>query len=111
MRVCEYGLRAVAVKLEVELTDKGMPQPIEFAVWDKTITACRNKISEIRKLPSGTQKHEELQLDTDIADRAEYIKDLWRNDVSHARRRYQQIEALGVLERVRGFMELAERAL
>ena len=34
------------------------------------------------------------------------MKDIWRNDISHARRRYNKPETLGVLNRVQEFMKL-----
>jgi len=33
------------------------------------------------------------------------MKDIWRNEVSHARKRYNKAEALGVLGRVKEFVE------
>jgi len=106
MRVAEFGLRHIADRVKVELKDKGNPIPIEYATWDKVIQGIQNKITETRKLSQGVEKNEELQFYSDAADQATFIKDLWRNDVSHTRKRYNDREAIGVFVRVKGFMKL-----
>jgi hypothetical protein len=104
MRVAEYGLRRLAKMLRVTLTDKSKPQPIEYADWDKVITACQNKIDEAHKLPRTAKREKLLQHYSRAADSCQYMKDIWRNEVSHARKRYTKAEALGVLDRVREFV-------
>lgn len=105
MRVAEYGLRAIARKLNVKLTHKGVSQPIEFADWNDVITGIKNKISHTRKLPRSKRKEQNLVFYSDLADQCEYIKDIWRNTISHTRRPYCTAEAVGILTRVRGFMK------
>jgi hypothetical protein len=105
MRVAEYGLRRLAKTLHVKLTDKGKPCPIEYKHWNDVITACRNQIAKARGLPSGTKKEKLLDFYSRAADSCEYMKDIWRNEVSHSRRRYGLSEALGVLERVKEFVQ------
>lgn len=56
MRVAEYGLRKLAKKLRVTISNKGKNCPIEYGDWDTVITAIKNKITELRKLPRGPQK-------------------------------------------------------
>jgi hypothetical protein len=36
----------------------------------------------------------------------EYMKDIWRNELSHTRRRYNKAESLAVINRVRDFVQL-----
>jgi hypothetical protein len=86
MRVSEHGLRAVARRLRVKLTHKGVKQPIEYADWNKVITAIQNEIISLRTLTSGPKQDRRLNFYSDIAEQAEYIKDIWRNRISHARR-------------------------
>jgi hypothetical protein len=105
MRVAEFGLRRLAKNLRVALTDKGKRCPIEYKDWDKVITACRSKIAEARTLPVGAKKEKLLQHYSRAADSCEYMKDIWRNEVSHTRRRYRKQEALGVIERVKEFVQ------
>jgi hypothetical protein len=104
MRVAEHGLRALAKKLRVALTYKGKHQPIEFADWEKMITAIRNKVNTARETFSGKKRAETIQRYSDLADHCSYMKDIWRNEVSHTRKPYVDREALIVLQRVRGFM-------
>ena len=106
MRMAEHGLRAIAKKVGVRLTDKGKPQPLEYATWDKVITAINNKIAAARLLPQGPKKNQKLRFYSDAAENCTYIRDLWRNETSHTRKRYNSAEAWGVINRVRDFMEL-----
>ncbi|HLZ40853.1 MAG TPA: hypothetical protein VKQ11_07820 [Candidatus Sulfotelmatobacter sp.] len=107
MRIAEYALRILATRTGVKLTDKGKPMPIEYATWDKVIQAMRSKISSARQLPHGRKKAEQLQFYSDAADHCEYMKDIWRNEIAHARHRfYTRDEALGVISRVRLFCVL-----
>jgi hypothetical protein len=106
MRVSEHGLRSVAKKVGVKLTDKGKPQPIEFATWGKVIAGIRSKITAALSLPQGPRRSSKLQFYSDAADSCTYIKDIWRNEISHCRKSYKDAEALGVLNRVRDFMQL-----
>ena len=107
MRVAEHGLRTVAAKLRVELTDKNVTMPIQFADWNKLITGIKNKIDDLRRLPNASEKEEGLALYSDIANQAEHIKDLWRNNICHSRRTFNSNEALGIMERIKGFMQRA----
>jgi hypothetical protein len=105
IRVAEYGLRKLAKKLHVSVSDKDKKHPLEYADWDKVITAIRNKILEIRTLPRGPRKEKKLQFYSGLADQCEYMKDIWRNEIMHSRRRYNEAEALAVITRVRDFVE------
>jgi len=110
MRVSEHGLRRVAKKVGVKLTDKGKPQPIEFATWDKVINGIRGKITSAHSLPQGPRKSRKLKFYSDAADSCTYIRDIWRNEVSHTRKGYDEGEALAVLNRVNDFMNLLANA-
>jgi hypothetical protein len=105
MRVAEIGLRHIATKVGVKLTDKGKPQPIEYATWDKVIQGISTEITEARKLPQGPRKSRRLNYFSNAAEQCSYLKE-WRNEVSHTRKRFNEPEALGVMQRVRDFMEL-----
>lgn len=106
MRVAEYGLRKLARKLKVTLADKGKKQPFEYGDWNKVITAIKNKIeTEIRRQPNNARRAAALQFYSSAADHCEYMKDIWRNELMHTRRMYSKSEALGVINRVRDFIE------
>jgi|GEM_PF-5473185 len=107
MRIAEYGLRILAKRVGVRLTDKGKPVPIEYGTWDKVIQGIRNKIAEARKQSIGPKKERALQFYAAAADHCEYMKDIWRNEIAHARHRfYTREETLGVVSRVRLFCTL-----
>jgi hypothetical protein len=105
MRVAEYGLRALAKLLRVKISDKGKECPLEYGDWTKVITAIRAKIIEAHKGSAGPKKTEMLRRNSSLADHCEYMRDIWRNEVSHARRRYNAEESLAVISRVREFMQ------
>jgi len=106
MRVAEYGLRKLAANsmLRVKITDRGKPCPIEYGTWNKVITAIRAKIAKIRLRPDSGKKEADLQFFSSAADHCEYMKDIWRNELSHARRSYKKEEALSVINRVKEFV-------
>lgn len=68
------------------------------------ISAIQNKIKKIRQRPVGPKREEELQFLSNAADHCEYMKDIWRNELSHTRRWYKKEEALSVINRVREFV-------
>jgi hypothetical protein len=103
MRTAEYGLRALAKSIGVRLKHRGKKQPIEFAEWDKIITAINNKLLETKSLSAGPQKSARQKFYSEAAERCLYLKEL-RNEVSHVRKEYNGGEALGVMERINAFM-------
>ena len=105
VRVAEYGLRKLAKRLRVTLSDKGKRCPLEYGDWTKVIGAIRKKIDDTRKLPLGPKKADSLRRYSDLADRCEYMKDIWRNELSHTRRTYDRNESLGIINRVHGFIQ------
>jgi hypothetical protein len=105
MRVAEYGLRKLAKNLRVTISSKGKNCPVEYGDWDTVITAIRNKIKEIRNLPRGAKKEQNLKFYSSAADHCEYMKDIWRNEISHTRRRYSKSESLAAINRVKEFVQ------
>jgi hypothetical protein len=107
MRVAEYGLRKLARNafLKVKLTQKkGKPHPIEYADWQKVIEGIRSKIVKIRQRPVGPKRDQDIRFLSTAADHCEYMKDIWRNELSHTRRWYKKEEALSVISRVKEFV-------
>jgi hypothetical protein len=105
MRVAEYGLRKLAKNLRVTISSKGKNCPIEYGDWDTVITAIRNKIKETRNLARGPKKEQGLKFYSSAVDHCEYMKDIWRNEISHTRRRYSKSESLAVINRVKEFVQ------
>jgi hypothetical protein len=111
MRTAEHGLRALARKLRVRLRDNKKPQPIDFATWDKVISGCKRKIESYHKLSRGPRRAGKLELYSQVADHCLFMRDIWRDSVSHARKSYIESETQAAMERVRGFMEFTARVL
>jgi len=109
MRVAEYGLRALAKRVKVKLIDHGKPQPIEYATWNKVLDGIRIQITASHKLPKTASRERKLQFYSDMAEHCTYLRDLFRNEISHTRKTYNYGEAVGAKQRVQSFMEkLAE---
>jgi hypothetical protein len=96
MRVAEHGLRVIARRLKVQITDKKKRIPLSYGDWTKVIEAIRNKITESRSLV-GAQKQTRLDFYSDLAGKCEYLRDIYRNNVSHTRKHYNQGGALDAL--------------
>lgn len=101
MRVAEFGVRSLAKRVGVKLR-----KPVEFATWGEVIQGINRTLNSIRTQAHGFRANRRLQFYSDAAERCVYIKDLWRNEVSHTRKRYTEGEALEAMGRVRGFMEM-----
>ena len=111
MRISEHGLRALAKRLQIKLSAKGKECPIEYADWAKVIDAIENKIEKVRQKPVGAKKNSELIFYSEAAMHCTRIKDIWRNEVSHTRTRYNLTEALAAMSRVADFMQLLAMGL
>jgi hypothetical protein len=109
MRIAEHGLRKLARLVGATITHNGKPYPVEFGEWEKIINAVKTKLAPIRQLPRGAKRERKLKFYSDAADHCSYMKDIWRNEISHARRNYNEAEALGAMHRVRDFMELISK--
>jgi hypothetical protein len=95
MRVLEHGLSALAVNLDLNF---------HVQQWNTIIEQIEARISEKRKtLPRGTDKNERMQVLSEAAKEFFYLKDGWRNYVSHNRGSYDEHQARSVLEHVRTF--------
>jgi len=106
MRISEHGLRALARRLRVKIAAKGKKCPLEYADWTAVLVSIDNKIKGIRQKPVGAKKNAELMFYSEAAAHCSRIKDIWRNEVSHTRTRYNSTEALAAMTRVAEFMEL-----
>lgn len=110
MRIAEHGLRKLARLVGATITHDGKPYPVEFGEWEKIINAIKTKLAQVRQLPRGAKRERKLKFYSDAADHCSYMKDIWRNEISHARRTYNEAEALGAMHRVRDFMQLISKA-
>jgi hypothetical protein len=99
MIVVEFGLRALAKHLKIKIK-----RDIQFADWDEVIRGIETKLSTI-KHPRGKKRQAELEFYRPLLSECSEFKDVWRNNVMHARRRHNKFEALNVFNRVLAFME------
>jgi len=104
MRVAEFGLRALAKKLRVKLTNKGKTHPIELADWEQVLGVIRPKIETARKTVRSNKRLATIELYSDAADHCTFMKDIWRNNISHTRKPYNLQEAVSITGRVLDFM-------
>jgi hypothetical protein len=111
MRVAEHGLRALAKQVRATIKDKNKRVPIEFGDWNKVITAINKKIEAARQLPAGPKKQARLHYYSDAAQHCLFMKDIYRNDMAHARKPYTEAEASTAMQRVREFMQFLTRAI
>ncbi len=105
MRVAEHGLRGLAKTLPVSF---GKGRPVEFEQWGMIIGKLRQKIESLnaKSQEAKPKRQERLAFYSEAIDQCVYFKNLWRDDVSHARRGYSGSQALDGLLRVRDFMKL-----
>ena len=104
MRIAEFGLRSLAKRLRVKISHKGKTCPIEYGDWEKVISETKNKIAQIRQAPAGPRRQAKLEFYSDAADHCTFMKDIWRNNVSHARKPYDDSEAKAAFDRIQDFM-------
>ncbi len=104
-RVLEHGLRAIAEKMNVQLTDKNQPIPLEFGDWNKVLDQIRNKIDAARKLPNNPAKADLITRYSEAMERLTWAKDQWRNDISHTRTRHTKDGAKDILDRTQELMK------
>jgi hypothetical protein len=109
MRVVEHGLRFIAAELEVDITDKGKPCPIEFATWEKVLAKIEEKRIQLRQDTKSTALVEKQRHLAEAASHCAHLKDWFRNDVMHTRRSYNEAEAMADLHRVAEFMSLLSK--
>jgi hypothetical protein len=99
MLAAEFGLRALAKHLKVKIK-----RELEYADWDEVIRGIESKLAGI-KHPRGKKRQADLEFYRPLLSECSEFKDVWRNNLFHARRRYNGLEALNVFNRVNDFMQ------
>ncbi len=111
MRIAERGLRVLSKALKVK-TIGPQKHPLEFAEWGQILMALRGKLNAIQNSPGRNAKKSALaKFYADAASQADYLNEIWRKEVSHARYAYNAPEALNALTRTREFMLLLSQKL
>lgn len=106
MRIAERGLRALAKTLGVT-TIGNQNHPLEFAEWGSILNALKGKLHSLQESKGRShQKAASTKFYADAASQANYLNEIWRKEVSHARGQYNAPEALNALTRTHDFMTL-----
>jgi hypothetical protein len=105
MRVAERGMRALARRLKVRFK-----YPLDYADWGVVIKQMLDKLEakqkKIQALTRGSRKEAELRFYSGTIHQCDFLNDFWRVEAAHARRQYNSLEALNVLNHVRDFMQI-----
>lgn len=103
MRVAEKGLHALARERRVALP-KG--RPLEYGEWGAVIDGLATKALELANKPAryGQKREAAVSFYRGCIGELEAFRDVYRNPVSHTRRRFDAPQAESVLSHVRGFM-------
>jgi hypothetical protein len=104
MRASEHALRTVARALRVKLTHKGTAHPWSLQTGPRSLPGIKSEVAKAHSLSPGPRRDRRLNFYSNVADKCEYMRDIWRNAVSHTRRSYNAAEALAVKLRVEAFM-------
>jgi len=104
VRIAEYRMRALARRLRVRTR-----RPLPFEDWGRVLGAIEDRLKELRGQPRQGRREEQLRFWAATARHLQYLNDLWRRNVAHARDSYSSREALEALEHVRDLFGLLER--
>jgi hypothetical protein len=102
--VINIGLLALATHLKIKI------KAAEYQEWGNIIGKLTTKLEQVQQKPKGKKKQEELEFYSGLLGELNGFKDVYRNNVAHARRRYGETEAINLFNRVGDFMRrLASR--
>lgn len=105
MRAAETGIHAIATVLQVTF-----PAPVENQQWGNILEKIEAQIGKIKSQPKNASKDDDLKFFSEAAIQFGYLKDAWRNRVTHSRAIYDESKARSVLEHtVTLFEQLAAR--
>lgn len=106
MRVVEQSFRILARKLRV----KGLKSDLDYEDFKLIYGALNDKLKQLRNSKRGKRREREISFYADMADRCQFFKEMWRDNVMHSRQNYDDNEAASILGRVRELIQrLAER--
>jgi hypothetical protein len=100
MRLCERGLRALAIERRVWTSKK----PIERADWTKLLQDLDKKVLAEAPEIKDAKRQEYLEFYQGALGNLEHLKHWWRHPLSHARVRCDEPQARSILENVRAMM-------
>lgn len=98
MSVVNIGLLALAKHLKLKI------KAIEYQEWKNIIDGLKKKVDTLNQKSKGKKKQAELEFCHGLLLEFSGFKDVYRNNMAHARVHYKHEEAKGVHDRVRDFM-------
>lgn len=102
MRAAEMGMRALAKERRVVLKKN---RELAWADWHELLAGIDKQITAIANKKRGSARDRALLFYRGILGEFEAFKDVYRNNIMHARETYDMPRALSVLNHVREFME------
>jgi hypothetical protein len=102
MRVAEIGLRALAKDRRVSVAKA----PIELATWEQIIRELEESEEKIHNYPKTLAREEQYQFYHGALMEIRRFKNVWRNNIMHARDEYDRNQALSIFNHVRDFMSI-----
>jgi len=101
LRVVEIGLRELATNLGLKKIAK---TPLDYSGWEKVVGAINDKLEAKIPKARGQKKSAALKFKHDLlADFKAF--EILRNEIMHGRSHHNEQEAIGLLNRVRDFMQ------
>jgi len=100
MRSLEKPIHALARNLRVKLS-----KHTELETWGNIHREITSKVESLRKLRHTKARDEQLRFYSNAGIEFGYLKDAWRNYVSHGRKSYEPMEALIALQHSMSFVE------
>jgi hypothetical protein len=101
MRIIEQAVRMLARRFRVKVK-----RPLDYEDWKAIAKGLNIKLENLRNSTRGAKREKELAFYNDAADRCQFFKELWRDNVMHSRTNYEEHQATDIFFRVRGFVEL-----
>lgn len=102
MRAAEMGMRALAKERRVVLKKH---RDYAWADWQELLSGIDKQVTALNNKKRGPARDRALVFYQGILGEFEAFKDVYRNNVMHARETYDMPRALSVLNHVREFME------
>jgi hypothetical protein len=105
MRVAEIGLRLLCRKFRPK---EKLKKPIEYAEWGIILGIIDTAMKAEIKKPNSPTRQARLEFFSKTANKCEYMNNLWRREVSHARKRkpFDEFDAIQALTNVQELMEV-----
>jgi hypothetical protein len=109
MRVAEIGLRVLAFDRDVHVMKNARTAfeiPLELATWDQMVRELETAESEIQGFPQTLARERQFQFYHGALIQYRSFKNVFRNQIMHARERYDRFQALSAYHSVKNLMQI-----